>query len=389
MTDVAAEAASVEVTPGDTEPAAQSVYTFKHGVPQPDDGWHAIMHLSTSIDVPVASLDDGQGREFAGDVRVVNGYLFAQELERLTRYEIDERLEWSNPVELSFAAYPVDPNFYWSFPAGDFVYVSYEGYKRLVWDPAAMTIVAAKEDTRLPLELDGLPLSMPGNFSYIRFEDTALMPFNYSDEDGWRYSPTSYVAVYDSVTHDEAAAVAMPCPGLTSLSQDEAGYTYAAPSHSPLAYLYGQGPRPCVARLTPDHALDSAWTTDLTELTGGRFARDFRYVRDGWGLMTVLYHEELGADFSGPVQPEVIERSYEGRFWGVWRVDLVNRTARPIEGLERGTGVALDEIDDRSFLTVTDYGELPWWTRFYELFDDGTVTLHDEYSGEGGWLKVR
>src|SRR5262245_44781706 len=178
-----------------------------------------------------------------------------------------------------------------------------------------MSIVAAKEDTSLPLELDGLPLSMPGNISYIRFAETALMPFVYADEDGWVHSPTSYIGVYDPVTHEEAAAVEMPCPGLTSLSQDEAGYTYAAPSHNPLAYLSGQAPRPCIARLTPEHELDAGWTTDFTEWTGGRFGRDFRYVRDGWGLMTVFYHDELGADFGAPLDADTVERSWEAKYW--------------------------------------------------------------------------
>ncbi len=167
-TQVGGGFSSPAVMPSETDQSAEPVYAFKHGVPTPDDNWFAVMHISRSIDVPAASMDDGQGREFAGDVRIVNGYLFAQEQERVMRFEIDDQLAWSEPVELSFGAYPVDPNFYWSFPAGDVVYLSYEGYKRLVWDPAQMAIVDAKEDTTVPLELDGLPLSMPGNISYIR-----------------------------------------------------------------------------------------------------------------------------------------------------------------------------------------------------------------------------
>jgi hypothetical protein len=79
----------------------------------------------------------------------------------------------------------------------------------------------------------------------------------------------------------------------------------------------------------------------------------------------------------------------EWRYWGVWRVDLKNQTAEPIERLVPGTGVGLDEIDGRSFSTVTDYTQLPWWTRYYELSDDGRIALHDEYNGAGGWLKMR
>jgi len=81
-------------------------------------------------------------------------------------------------------------------------------------------------------------------------------------------SPTTYAAVYDVVTFQEKR------------------------------FIYGQGPKPCVARINADYTVDEAWTTDFTALTGGRFTWNFRYVKNGWGLMSVFYHDRFDVDFT-------------------------------------------------------------------------------------------
>jgi hypothetical protein len=77
----------------------------------------------------------------------------------------------------------------------------------------------------------------------------------------------------------------------------------------PKRALYGQGPAPCVARVTPEGVLDEGWHPNLLEWTGGRHTLVFRYARDGKALGNVLHHEELGVSFEGPTTPRSVPRS--------------------------------------------------------------------------------
>jgi hypothetical protein len=220
--------------------------------------------------------------------------------------------------------------------------------------------------------------------------------FFYHDEDWYDFGTESVITSYDPVTHAERDALSVPCPGLAIATSDEAGYTYFSTwDYLPGFALYGIGPAPCAARLTPEGALDEAWTTDFTALTGGRFVSNFRYIGAGRAIGNVLDAEraaqDLGADFSGPVDPEIVTSLWQtAPHWSLWMFDLEAGTARPIEGVDvdLGAGAQFAVLDGRTFVFVP-FDE---WARskVYEIDAEGVATEHFEIQGDVfKWVRIR
>jgi hypothetical protein len=294
---------------------------------------------------------------------------------------------------VSFGAFPLadNANFFYQYLADDHhMYMPFDGYKRIVWDPTELEIETVMEDTRLATEVGGMPLEAAGNRSGIRYPSQVMMPFFYHDEDWYQFAPVSPIAVYDPQTHEESRLIEAPCAGLAIASQDEQGNTYFSSwDYGPLLALYSLAPPPCVARITADHELDESFTTDFTAWTGGRFAINFRYIRDGWGLANVFHQERLGADFStGSVDAKVQDQIWNDENWSVWRIDLANQEAHPFDAVDLPSfGWGIVEIDDRSILTVP-YGEGAR-TKFYELDAQGNASERLDVVGDATWLRVR
>jgi hypothetical protein len=142
--------------------------------------------------------------------------------------------------------------------------------------------------------------------------------------------------------------------------------------------------------VTPDHELDESFTTDFTEWTDGRLVTNFRYVRDGWGLANVLYPETFeNTDFSGAIDPVVLDEFWNAEHWKIWRIDVERGRAEPFEGIDvEAGGWSAVEVDGRSFLFVPydDWGK----TRVYELDESGGVSTHFDLLGDAsGFMRVR
>lgn len=197
---------------------------------------------------------------------------------------------------------------------------------------------------------------------------------------------------YDPVTHAERGLTTVPCAGLAIATADEAGYTYFSTwDYLPGLALYGEGPAPCVARLTPEGTLDAAWTTDLTHLTGGRYVSNFRHVGGGRAIGNVFHAELTGVDFSAPLNPEVVTNLYQaGPQWRLWLFDLDAQTAQPVEGVdvEISSGAQFAVLDGRTFvfLPYDDYAR----TKVYEIDAQGAATEHLDVTGDVfKWVRVR
>jgi hypothetical protein len=381
--------------PSDPEPLP--VYLLSTTVFGADEGNDrtVYMSLSNSLVQPTFSLDEALELPGVANSETIGGYLYISSGEEplITRYSITDDLRWVEEDEVSFAAYPLadNANFFYQYMVDDeTMYLPFDGYKRIIWNPSAMEIVGTMEDSALEPEVDGLTLEAGGNRTGVRYEGGRVMqPFFYHDEDWYNFGPTSPIAVYDPVTHEEASVIEGPCPGLAVPSQDEAGNTYFSSwDYTPLFALYGEGPAPCVARVRPDRTLDEDFTTDLTDLTDGRYVMNFRYVRDGWGLADVLYHEELDADFSGELDPTVLDQIYEFTNFHLWRIDVERGTAEPYEDVGASSfGWSTASIDGRSYLFVPqDGGER---TKIFELDDAGAASEVYEGVGVASWSRVR
>lgn len=351
--------------------------------------------VTNSLDADDVPLDGAH--EFSGvaNLAAVGGRLLISsgEAPTITEYDVSDSLSWSGGETLSFADFPLsdNANFFYQYLVDDHhMYLPFDGYKRVVWDPTDFEIEQVMENSDIEPERDGLQLEAAGNRAGTRYDGSVMMPFFYHDDDWFEFAETSVIAVYDPETHEEEKLIDAPCAGLAMASQDEAGNTYFSTwDYGPLRPLYGLGPAPCVVRVTPDHELDESFTTDMTEWTGGRFVSNFRYVRDGWGLANVFHHERLDADLEAEEVPaELFDQVWDDGYWSVWRVDLAHERAEPFDAIELSSfGWRLAQIDDRNLLSVTydDYSR----TKFYELDEDGELSEHLDVLGDASWIRVR
>lgn len=348
-----------------------------------------------SLDEPSVSIENG--REFSGvaNFEAVGGRLLVSSGEApiITEYEISDDFRWKEGETVSFADFPLEDNanfFYQHLVDEHHMYMPFDGYKRIVWDPTRLEIREVMDDSRLEPELDGLKLEPAGNRSGIRYDGAVMMPFFYHDEDWFRFAPASYIAVYDPETHREEKVIEAPCAGLAVVSQDEDGNTYFSTwDYGPLLALFDMAPAPCAVRVTHERELDEAFTTDFRAWTGGRYAMNFIYVRDGYGFANVLHDEGLDYDFDAAEIPgELFDTIWDDEHWRLWKIDLENETAEPFEQVDVPSfGWGIVKIDGRSFMTVPYAGSSR--TRIYELDENGDVTEHLDVAGDASMIRVR
>lgn len=377
-------------TGGGTKPA----YAVMSQVIDADGERKVYVSLTKSLDFESFDLDDA--REYSGVANIagIGGRLYVSDGEQpvITQYEVTDDLEWIEQGRIGFQQYPLgdNANLFGQFQIDDStMYLMFDISSRIVWDPGKLEIKEVLEDSALEVTKGNLTLTAAGNHSGLRYRGDTLQVFFYHDEDWYDFGETSLIAVYDRETHVEKAVIEGPCPGLAVNSMDEAGNTYfSAWDYTPLFALYGEGPAPCVARVTKDGELDTSFDTDLSSLTGGRHVMNFRYVRDGWGFADVLHHELLDADFEGDLDPTVLDQIWEGGAFKLWRIDLENSTAEPYEAVgEAGMGWRTQTVDERTYLFVPS---LDWTaSTVYELDAKGDVKKLLEVQGDVSWLKIR
>lgn len=372
------------------------VYALLTQIEGPEDRT-VYISLSHSLDVP--EVDLSTAREYAGvtNFNVVGGRILVSsgQAPTITEFDITPDLQWIEGRTVAFNGYPLsdNANWYYQFVLDDrTAYLPFDGYKRVVWDPTDMAIIGTMEDTALAPQQGVLTLEAGGNRNGLRTNGPVRQAFFYHDESWYEFSPESTIVAYDPVTHAEGAHVSAPCPGLAIATADEAGYTYFSTwDYLPGMALYGAGPAPCAVRLTPEGTLDEAWTTDFTSLTGGRYVSNFRYVGGGRAVANVLHAEEMGVDFSQPVDPEVVLNMWQtGPQWRFWMFDLNAGTAAPIEGVnvEIGSSAQFAVLDGRTFvfLPYDDYAR----SKIYEIDAGGVATEHLDVDGDVfKWLRVR
>jgi hypothetical protein len=381
--------------PPKPDPAKQHIYAFVREVG--DEEVSNFVTLTKSIDLKSDSpeLATSKAREFKGAVFAVSGNLIEVDGSTIRQWKVTDDLKFVEGASVNFSDYPLPEggNYFFQFISDDHhLFLPFDVSSRIVWDPIDMKIVKVVEDSKVPLELDGLMALPGGNRTEIRYDGTIKMPYFYLDEDYIEFADKTTLGLYDRQTFAEVGTIDLPCPGLAIATQDEDKNTYYSTwDFSPLQALYGKGPKPCVARLKPDDKLDEAFTTDLTDLTEGRFSANFWYVRDGWGLTDVLHNETLDLDFTAStIPPEAVDEVWKKEHWKIWFVDLKNKTAHPLDQLGADINRAfweLMKVGNRTFLRLETEAET---VKFYELGEAGSATLFDEIK-EGGatWQMVR
>jgi len=377
-----------------SEPAAP-LYAMMVQVIAPDGEDRTVYAvLSNSLDLGEVSLSGA--REFQGvaNFAAVGGRLLvsAGEEPRIDSFQIPPELTWEPGPSISFSNYPLASDganiFSQWFVDAQTAYLPFEVSKRILWNPTDMTITGVRQTSNLELSREAFTLENGGNRAGLRYPGAVMQAFFYRDEDWFEFAPTSPIAVYDPISHEEARIIEAPCPGLAVATRDEVGNTYFSTwDYSPGQALYGLAAAPCVARVSPDLQLDTQWTTDFTELTEGRYSINFRYVGGGKALAQVLHQEEIDLDFAAAYDPGVEDEIWGGTHWRPWLLDLEARTGAPLEGIEReSTGYQQITVDGRNFLFVTYTSG----TIAYELAPDGSVSERFRSPGEAfKWIRVR
>ena len=383
---------------GDTSTAVEPLYAMLTQVYDTEDRT-VYVSLRHSLDLP-SQLELSDSREFASvaNFAPVGGRLLVSSgIEpSITEFEISEDLAWTQGKTVSFANFPFEDNanFYYQYLLdAHTAYMPFDVTKRLIWDPTDMTIAETREESSVPLKAGLLNAQTGGNRNAIHYEGPVQQPFFYTDDDWFETGPESVVAYYDPTTHEEAGTVTLPCPGLSMASQDEQGYTYYGTwGFLGAQALFGMGPAPCVARLKPDLTLDEAWTTDLRDMTDGRYVNNFRYIGAGKAIGNVLHHELVDVDWDGGYDQEVVDdiNNNGGEHWKFWLFDLEKAEAHPIDGIDLpiGSGAQFAVLDGRTFLFLPydDWNR----TKIYELGADGRAAVVSETIGDVfKWVRVR
>lgn len=374
-------------------PIPTGVYAFKR-LDNPGGGI-AHVSLTRSLDVPITSISADYQRDITGDVRMFGGSLFVSGGDELTKYEIDDALTWQEKGMLDFTKYQLPRGVAFgdmTQVAPNTVLVQLHTDQRLAWDPVAAKLGALSDtdSSKLPKTFEELPLHAAGNGNHVAFKNQGWLLYNFADSDQFKFGSKSYAATYDLKSGAETLTE-LPCPGIDTASQDEDGRTYfSSASYAGLLALYELGPKSCVARITADGTLDQAWTTDLLDVTKGHYPTMLQYGRDGWAVMNVLYHEDLGANFSDTsIPPAVLEELWRRVHWKVWLVNLRTKTGHPV----------------REFTGRLDPGDVQWvggrvlingpmdeflgTSKIYELLANGNLEVVDEVMGVGTWFQLR
>lgn len=380
--------------PGVGQAALGPLYALETSLFGPDDSVTSYVTLTGSLDIEELTTDTA--REFSGYsfISTVNGRLLVSDGESptITSYDIGADLSWNESARVNFGSLGVSGGAagferHW-FLDPETAYLTLDVTERIVWSPSEMVIKAVMAESSLVLERDGLQLDATFNRQPRDSRGPILKPFYYRDEDWFLFGPTTSIAVYDPVTHEERSIIDVPCPSLEVPSQDEAGNTYFSTwTYGPVLGLYGLGPETCVRRIKPDSSLDESWAPDLAAWTGGNPVNVFRYMRDGKAVGTVLHVDEAGIDFSRGYDEE--DALALDSHWRLWLFDLESETARPIDGVEGiGAGFFYAEFDGRAFVSVPNAD----WSRssVFEIGIDGTATKRFESTGFiNDWIRVR
>jgi hypothetical protein len=294
------------------------------------------------------------------------------EAPEVTRYNVSGSGQLDSGQKLSFGNFGLKSV---TFSHNAFVddataHLRLEETSRIVWDQKALTIAGVVDAPQIARERDGLQVSA-ANFEGIALrKDGVLWPYFWHDEDWYKFHQQSQIAVY-AKDGSVKKLIDTPCPALNIATADEKGNVYFSGMVDTLA---AQSLEPndtlqrCVVRINAgEEKIADGWPKRFEELTEGRPAGRFYYLKDGVGLLTVFHKERATVD------PTDTFGSFFADHWGLWLVDLEAWKAKPIEQWGFGSSnMFFSRVDGRTFLHTVkkDFSE----TTIHEVKVDGSVT---------------
>jgi hypothetical protein len=336
------------------------------------------------------TIDLAQAREFSGlaDVWVHDGAVFVTELETLTiaKFEVvGAGLEERGRV--SFAAYGLTDFGFWlnTFVSPTKAYFLHGADELIVWDPSAMEITGTVPLPTLEAR-EGFQVFPAYADRAARVRDGLLyQPLYWTDQDYFRFTPDSRIAVFDTATDELVDVLEAPCPGIDFATEDDAGDLYFS------SWVFAPGgaatldqPATCVVRVAADSDATATHLLDVGALTEGREGGAMRHVGGSAFLLSVLHD-----DHATGTDPAAV--TY-GANWRFWSYDAATGAASQIDAIDWNAGGAYaTEVDGARYLLVpaTDYSattvyrlgadapepaiETPGWAvRLFEIDPDAT-----------------
>jgi hypothetical protein len=339
-----------------------------------DSGATAYVAMLDSLDQ--RDVDLSSAREFAGwsSIAAFDGALFVGggESPELTRHPVaddgtlldGERLSFAN-LGLSSVSFA-----YNAFLDATTAHMRLEETSRVLWDPVSLTIRGTGDAPEIPLQRDGLAVSAANDEGIAVRDDALFWPYFWHDADWYQFHQQSQIAVYEK-DGSIRKIIDVPCPALNIATADEEGNLYFSGMVDTLAVqLLEQGSslERCTVRIDAGQdSIADGWPRRFEELTEGRPAGRFYYLRDGVGVLSVFHGERATLD------PNDSFGSIFADHWGMWLVDLDRWTAAPIDEWGFGSSnVFFSRVDGRTFLheVASDFSQ----TVIYEITPSGSIT---------------
>ncbi|WP_394846219.1 MxcI [Pendulispora brunnea] len=329
-------------------------------------------------------------REFPGasGIDAVNGKLFVSsgDAPLVMRFGITEALTWKDEGSVNFANYGSTAGLWGNGFGNSKGYMTFNSVERVVWDPSTMTIRGQNvAGNNLVRDRDGLLVRAAYDRALVPQGTELYWPYYWSDNDYFRFSQTSQIALYDTAADQLRSLIDAPCPGLDFASKDDDGNLYFSNWVFAVAQpaFDASAPQTCTVRVKAGQTtIDPEFRVRFPELTDGRQGAAFHYIGQGKAFFAVFHHEAVPA---GTLPRKAIEDNY----WRFWTYDMVTRTAKPLEGIDVfAGGYRAAKVNGRTFLLLPrkDYSS----TVAYELFADGTVKrLFESVGWAYQFLRVR
>ena len=353
--------------------SSASVYALTTEV-MADDGSLSYVSILRSLDV--GEIDLKKAREFVGRVTIAahGGSLFVADGETpvVIRFSIGADDTLTETGRVSFLNYGLSTvaldDWGNTFVSPTKAYmIDWASGNQILWNPATLTIAGQVEVpglVREDWELDGTPGIVRGNRLYRTFLWGSWATYSFSQD--------QFLAVFDTETDKLVSLVSETrCPALNNrITRDESDNLYFSNwVYNVSATLVSGAPKSCALRLNAgSDTLDPDWVLPYADVTQGHEAAAFVYLQNGQGLIDVFHEERVTIDAT--TDPLDLALSTN---WRIWSLDLTQRRAKPVEGLDwLAGGVSAITLDGRSFVLVP--GSMYTRTFGYEVTPDGRAT---------------
>jgi hypothetical protein len=339
-----------------------------------DTGTTSYVSFVNSLDDQTVTLETAA--EFPGwsSIAAFDGALFVGggEAPEVTRHEVTGQGTLDAGQKLSFASYGLASVTFShnAFVDGSTAHLRLEETSRIVWDQSELAIRGMVEAPEIARERDGLAISA-ANFEGIFVRgDNVFWPYFWHDADWYAFHQQSQIGIYKKDGSIEKLLDA-PCPALNIATADEEGNVYYSGMVDTLASQLVEAESTlerCVVRINAgEKEIAEGWPRRFEELTDGRPAGRFYYLRDGVGILTVFHQERATIDATDTFGSIFADN------WGLWLVDLDAWKASPIADWGYGSSnIFFSRVDGRTLLhrVKQDFSE----TVIYEIKTDGSLT---------------